>query len=965
MRRRIIALLLALTMILSFTGALCAGVSSYADNTIIIAYIEDTNFINYENGIFSGYGVEFLDEISIYSKWHYKLLPCSKADALKGLDNGTVSLFIGISDEDPLRDEYLVSDESVMPVSSLLYVNSDNNNVWYDDYAHFDGLIIGFESASTIEDRFISFAENENLSFTSKYYPNYYSLHTALKNGEIDGAVVPGLKLFSDCKLVSNIGTGHYHAIASPKHEDVMRAFNEAYNSIIRRTPDFISSLYNKYYDSRPISSAPLYTREEVEYAKTHTWFNVGVYTTSIPLGYLDSDGSFQGLFPHLLKRISDISGIYFNPVAIDINNSPAESLSIDTPLIFGVGLSSDDIIDGKINYTLPICFINNILVTTDNQPINYSDATAIIPRSHYNVYHYLASHYPNLRINYCELITEALDAVFHGEADFTIANEYVLNYYTSSPKYGSLFIDSAFEYDEQYVFIASKTTDDILLSILNKTITHLKRTTIEEDIALILNNTRYSRTFFDILHTYSSQIIAFVALLSFMALLLFLEIRDKAMYKSAEKMASEYKAKAEVDSVTGLSTLNFFTEQMQTLLSLSEPVSYSLVAIKVRSCDLIIDLYGFDKWAEIVNYIAGLIKDSLPELFGLATKFSTSTIVTLLPTKCDAMELFGPEFLEKIDEFPLDTKIDTYVAVYNIDDHTCPADLMYEKLIGLVCSLCEKQGDPHLAIYGNDREIQLKQRRVILNNVERAFTEDGFSFNIQPKINLENEKIMGGEALIRWTIPGEGSISPSLFIPILEENGYITRLDLYILEKVCKLLRGYLDKGLKIVPISINLSSYDFYVPLFVEDVLKICEKYNIEHKYIEFEISEGIYNNDNKYVFAAVNNLRKEGFKITMDDFGCDYSTINMLKVAEIDNLKIDVKYIYKSDVNNRADKIISHMAELAGDLMFNLVAEEVETREQTEFLKSIGCTVAQGFYFSMPMRLEDFESYMNKNI
>ncbi|MBQ9580092.1 MAG: EAL domain-containing protein, partial [Lachnospiraceae bacterium] len=105
--------------------------------------------------------------------------------------------------------------------------------------------------------------------------------------------------------------------------------------------------------------------------------------------------------------------------------------------------------------------------------------------------------------------------------------------------------------------------------------------------------------------------------------------------------------------------------------------------------------------------------------------------------------------------------------------------------------------------------------------------------------------------------------------------------------------------------------------------------------------------------------------GFKITMDDFGCDYSTINMLKVAEIDNLKIDVKYIYKSDINNRADKIISRMAELAGDLMFNLVAEEVETREQTEFLKSIGCTVAQGFYFSMPMKLEDFESYMSKNI
>ena len=240
MRRRIVALLLALTLILSFTGALCYDVSSYADNTIIIAYTEDTNFVTYENGIFSGYGVEFLDEISLYAKWHYKLLPCTRATALRGLDNGTIDLYVGTSDTDSLNDEYLISDNSIMTVSSLIYVRPDDDRIYYNDYKNLDGMTIGFKGTNTLSDKFSDFAAASGFSYSARFYTSYEMLHQALLKGEIDAISTSSLVPFTDCKLVSNYSAGGYYVLASKKHPNIMAKFNEAYELINSRSPGFI-----------------------------------------------------------------------------------------------------------------------------------------------------------------------------------------------------------------------------------------------------------------------------------------------------------------------------------------------------------------------------------------------------------------------------------------------------------------------------------------------------------------------------------------------------------------------------------------------------------------------------------------------------------------------------------------------------------------------------------------------------
>ena len=966
MRRRFIALLLVFTIVLSFAGGILApAVSSYAGNTIVIAYTEDTNFIRYENGIFSGYGVDFFDEISLYARWHYKLIPCTRADALRGLDNGTIDLYIGTSDTDSINDKYLISKNSILEVSSLIYVRPDDDRIYYDDYKALDGLTIGFKGSNTLSDKFAAFAEDMGFSYSARYYSTYDMLHRALMTGEIDAASAATLTAFTDCKLIANYGAGGYYVLASTKHPDIMSKFNDAYDLISTRTPAFIKNLTDKYYNSKPISASPLYTREDLEYISTHHSFNVGMFTSSIPLAYLDSEGNFCGIFPHLLSKIGQLSGIDFNPVALDITQSPQSQLSMDIPLIFGVGLSSEDRVNDAVRYTLPICKFNNILVSNSNKSIDFSDSTAIIPKSHRNVYDYLADHYPDLRITYCEHLTDALEAVFNEKADFTVGNEYALDYYTKSAKYARFFSDSTFEYAEQYLFMASQDVDDELISILNKTITFIKRTSIDDDIKEVCDSITFKPTLFDILHTYSSQIIMIICVLSFIFLLIFLEIKDRTLYKSEEKKAAECKFKYEFDPDTGLSTTEFFKRQLKGFLEMPSSGNYSLAAINIDNSDLITDIYGYDEYEKLIRHISKLIRNKLPELFGFACKIDFSTFLAILPSTSDPKELFGNDFIAEINRYDSIKRIDVLVGEYKITDTSLSIENIIKRALSTIDLLKKGDGESNYAVFGRNQEIMLSQKHLILSNIDRALDNKEFSFNIQPKIDLETEKLVGGEALIRWSIPNEGAISPGLFIPILEENGYIARLDLYLLNEVCRLLRGYLDKGLSIVPISINLSGCDFKDPMFTEQVIETCNSFNIDHKYIEFEISESVYSENNKYMYAMVSNLRKENFKITMDDFGSVYSTVNMLKIAEIDNLKIDVRFICKSDIHNRANIIIKRMSELAADLNLKFVAEGIETHEQAEFLKSIGCTVAQGFYYSMPLKIDDFESYMCKNI
>lgn len=238
------------------------------------------------------------------------------------------------------------------------------------------------------------------------------------------------------------------------------------------------------------------------------------------------------------------------------------------------------------------------------------------------------------------------------------------------------------------------------------------------------------------------------------------------------------------------------------------------------------------------------------------------------------------------------------------------------------------------------------------------------FIIYLQPKFNTQTEKIVGAEALIRKRQNGK-LIMPDKFIPQYEKTGLITKLDMYVLEEVCKLQRKWKKIHFPLIPISINESRHHLKNKNHIQELEEITKKYGADTNLIELEMTETTVVDDIKLAKNAAQAVKKLGFIVSMDDFGTGYSAFNILKDIEIDILKIDKSFFDNLEVNKRAQIIIEAIIEMCKKLKIKTVAEGIETKGQVDFLKKIECDIIQGYYFSKPIPIEVFESKYLKNI
>ena len=246
-----------------------------------------------------------------------------------------------------------------------------------------------------------------------------------------------------------------------------------------------------------------------------------------------------------------------------------------------------------------------------------------------------------------------------------------------------------------------------------------------------------------------------------------------------------------------------------------------------------------------------------------------------------------------------------------------------------------------------------------IESEMYRALEEKQFMVYLQPKINLSDGKLKGAEALVRWQHPEKGLITPDRFIPVFESNGFIIKLDEYMCREVCILLRNWIDAGLEPVPISVNLSRLHIYSGDVIGYLIGIIKKYKIPPQYLRLEVTETIFLGDTDKLNDVLTELHSLGFKVEMDDFGSGYSSLNMLKNVPVDTVKIDKEFFADESNKDKSKIVMTHTISMAKDLEMEVIAEGVETEEHVEFLKNSNCDVGQGFYFSKPMPLLEFEN------
>ncbi|MCR5688280.1 MAG: GGDEF domain-containing phosphodiesterase [Lachnospiraceae bacterium] len=268
---------------------------------------------------------------------------------------------------------------------------------------------------------------------------------------------------------------------------------------------------------------------------------------------------------------------------------------------------------------------------------------------------------------------------------------------------------------------------------------------------------------------------------------------------------------------------------------------------------------------------------------------------------------------------------------------------------------------DSAIAFFDDAMVEEQKWIDMINENQDRALLNEEFLVFYQPKYDPRTNELKGAEALIRWKSPAYGMISPGRFIPIFEKNGFITKIDHYMLKHVARDQKAWLDSGLSCVPVSVNVSRAHFIESDLAEQIRDIVDEAGTPHELIEIELTESAFFDDKNALISTIRKLKEYGFAVSMDDFGSGYSSLNSLKEMPLDVLKLDAEFFRNDAGDDRGRIVVSEAIRLARNLNMRTVAEGIEKGEQVDFLADQGCDMIQGYVFAKPMSKDDYVEKM----
>lgn len=408
-------------------------------------------------------------------------------------------------------------------------------------------------------------------------------------------------------------------------------------------------------------------------------------------------------------------------------------------------------------------------------------------------------------------------------------------------------------------------------------------------------------------------------------------------------------------DDITGIYNRRFFLEQANKIYN-TYPGKYSILVTNFEGFRIVNEMLGVDGGNHILKQV-GIELRKIDEKIGIiygrmeGDKFA----VLIRDEKLqNGLNLIKSSIEEIIKRTPLVLKI----GISSVVDDNIEAsyDMAIKTLHYIAHDYLKTIG------YYDERvnESALRSQNLILD-FDDAIKNHQFLVYLQPQINSYDNTIVGAEALIRWHHPKYGMISPSEFIPLFEKNMMISRLDMFVWEEACRFLRKWSQDKYAKLSLSINISTKDFYLIDVVSTIISLKDKYQIEPGRLKLEITESAFVNDQDLLIKNVVALQRAGFIIEMDDFGSGYSSFNSLKDIPIDVLKLDMKFL-DGDINNKkTSEILTSVISMAHRINLPVIAEGVETKEQCDLLHEFNCDLIQGYYYSKPMSMDDFEVYM----
>ncbi len=867
---------------------------------------------------------------------------------LKRLADGTLDFVTMISRDSAVSGNVDYTDRAIGVGFLSLFVNNDKK-LYYKDYSHFNNIKIATVHNADFENLLASFAKANNFTYTLVYSHSGDDMKRALEKGDADAMLLPATSAPDGMRAIAKCGQISYYCAVRKGDTKTLSLLNGLLDRLADMRPFYLSRYYTDCFQL-PYSNMVAMTENDYNASRNKGKLRIFVQDNYPMVYYNQSTGSYEGIYIDIVNKIALNAGLEVEYIQNDMTDE--SKLKDDMMLgradaVLNVSGSEQGITEATIPYTSVTFYpiTKDGITSEDNAAVGIMD---------YNIWikTYLSENYPRWTVKTYSSINSLLVAAERGEVNAALISAPELQTKMSLIAHPKLSIMHDFELSIPVrLGISRVTCDTNLISMLNGIIhsTSVDAAALESK-AYALSHT-YIPNFRDMIYANRVWVIIILIVVSLVFIFLYLRARH-------------FRKMARIDILTGVYNSKYLMTAAHRQLTKNADKKYLLVSIDAINFKLVNDRFGTDVGDQMLvsmaNEIGRLFKDK-----GIYGRLAGDNFLVIIEDNDESRRLIDK--LEKADLHVQDS------SSYQLH------------IKAGICPIIHYDSDTPLSIYIDRANIAKEGVHIIGRNYLCYFTDRMYSkleieselevdmiaslrrgefiAYYQPKYDLKTNKIVGAEALVRWNHKDKGLISPGIFVPLFERNGFINKVDFAVYEQALRMLKKRLLNNEPIVTVSMNVSRCHLSDPRFAEKLDDLVKRYRIPKKYIDMEITESIFSEGDKSANDLVYDLHRRGYSVSMDDFGSGYSSLNLLRIMPIDTLKIDKVFIDDIETSKRSVNIIEEIIAMAKRIDVKTICEGIETEGQRDILREVGCDMAQGYYYSKPITEAEFEELLNK--
>lgn len=431
------------------------------------------------------------------------------------------------------------------------------------------------------------------------------------------------------------------------------------------------------------------------------------------------------------------------------------------------------------------------------------------------------------------------------------------------------------------------------------------------------------------------------------------------------ESTIRELNETAFTHTVTKIGNIDYFIDRCSSLFDRYPRSQFAMVGFSISNMGKINQIFGPSEGDKVMIYTANILKSTMvtdatyahvnSNLFGILFKDTEKeTILKTISSITEKLADYSPTFA-----------VTASFGIYAIDQERTRDSLMDI----MNCTLLAQRSikDPsheNYAYFTEELNRTYNENRQMSQEMENALDAHKFIVYLQPMVDLHSYQIVSAEALVRWDYPGKGILSPYAFLPLFESSSLIQKLDYYMWEECCKVIRRWIDNKMTPLPISMNVSPIHLQGTAFIDKLEQLLKQYLISKDLIILELPERGVANTSKELAETIGKLKEHGFSLCIDNFGSVHSPLNLLKDYPIERIKLDRSFLNRNSNSDEGLTILRYLIAMAKELNLTVITEGVETMQQANFLTDIGCDIAQGYFFAKPLTVRLFDQ-LNKSM